>query len=102
VTNPLGQYSSAVAAVVSVLVIASAILVHVLQGCAVLTAAADTSWLDNAALLALGVVIGSSPNVNGSAKWIGLANSAANQEDRITALEMGAKIAAAAAAPQPG
>lgn len=61
--SPLGRYSDAVAAIVAVLIVVSAILAH-LQ----LVAVADTAWLDTSAGLAIGVILGQRATTNGAAK----------------------------------
>ena len=62
--SPLGKYGELVAALISAAVIAAALLSHVVPG----LAGTDTSWIDNAALLVLGVVLGQRATTNGASK----------------------------------
>lgn len=67
--SPLGRYGEVAAAIVSVGIIGAAILVHLIPPSLFgLSAPLDTSWLDNAALIALGVVLGQRSTTNGAAK----------------------------------
>lgn len=61
--SPLGRYSDLVAAITSVILVVAAIAAH--TG---FVAVPDTSWLDTAAGLAIGVVLGQRATTNGAAK----------------------------------
>lgn len=58
--NPLGRYGNIVAAILAVVIVVAAIAAHLLR------LMPDTTWLDNAALLALGVVFGTQVVQNGT------------------------------------
>jgi hypothetical protein len=67
--SPLGRYGEIAAAIISVGIIGAAILVHLIPPTLLgLTTPPETSWLDNAALIALGVVLGQRSTTNGAAK----------------------------------
>lgn len=61
--SPLGRYSDVVAAIVALALIFGAMLQHLLPGFT-----GDTAWIDNGALLAIGVVLGQRATTNGAAK----------------------------------
>ncbi len=58
--NPLGPYSPMIAAVVAVVAIGAAIAVHIYE--AVTGHQVDTVFVDNVAILCLGIVLGTSTN----------------------------------------
>lgn len=63
--SPLGRYGEIVAALVSAAIVIAALISHLFPG---LSGAGDTGWVDNAALLVLGVVLGQRATTNGAAK----------------------------------
>lgn len=63
--SPLGKYGDIAAAIVALAVILAALAAHVFPGALHVT---DTGFLDNAALLVLGVVLGQRSTTNGAAK----------------------------------
>ncbi len=58
--SPLGQYGAITSAVLAVLIVGAAVVAHVIPGFAA------TPWLDNAALIAAGVVFGTQVVQNGT------------------------------------
>jgi len=60
VQNPLGPYGNLTAAVLAVIIVLAAVASHVIPGLEV------SSWLDNAALIAVGVVFGTQVVQNGT------------------------------------
>lgn len=67
--SPLGPYSSLVASLTSVILVLAAIAAH--TG---LLQFSDTAWLDTAAGLAIGVILGQNATTNGAAKIAASAN----------------------------
>jgi hypothetical protein len=59
-SNPLGPYGNLVASLLSVLIILAAIASHVVPGLS------PDTWLDSAALIAVGVVFGTQTVQNGT------------------------------------
>lgn len=60
VQSPLGPYGNLVAAALAVIIVLAAVASHVVPGLEV------SSWLDNAALIAVGVVFGTQVVQNGT------------------------------------
>lgn len=63
--SPLGRYGDIAAAIVAMAVILAAVAAHLFARPLEVT---DTAFLDNAALLVLGVVLGQRSTTNGAAK----------------------------------
>lgn len=80
-TSPLGQYGAITSAILAVLIVAAAVAANLIPGIAA------TPWLDNAALLAVGVVFGTQVIQNGTqakaASALALAQAA---HDRLNAI----------------
>ncbi len=79
--SPLGQYGAITSAILAVLIVAAAVAANLIPGIAA------TPWLDNAALLAVGVVFGTQVIQNGTqakaASALALAQAA---HDRLNAI----------------
>jgi hypothetical protein len=85
VQNPLGPYGNAVAAILAIIVVITAIAAHVVPG---LT---PDQWLDSAALLAIGVVFGTQVVQNGTQTRASAALAiGVGLDSRVSALERGA------------
>lgn len=76
--SPLGRYGELAATAIALGLVFAALLAHLFPG----LSGGDTSWLDNAALLVLGVVLGQRQTTNGSAK---IAEAAHKRLDLIAA-----------------
>lgn len=77
--SPLGKYGEIVAALISAMVVFAALAAHLFPA---LAGPSGTAWLDNAALLVLGVVLGQRATTNGAAK---IAEAAHKRLDQINA-----------------
>jgi hypothetical protein len=79
--NPLGQYGAPTAALLAVVIVLAALVSHVVPG------ATPSAWLDNAALIVVGVVFGAQVVQNGTqvkaAQALSLAQAA---HDRLNAV----------------
>jgi hypothetical protein len=85
VQNPLGPYGNAVAAILAVVVVIAALASHVVPGLV------PGPWLDNAALLAIGVVFGTQVVQNGTqTKATAALDAAGALNTRVGLLELGA------------
>lgn len=62
--NPLGKYAEVVSAFVSVFVILAAVLLHAYE--AIIEAPLNTTFIDNVALIAVGVLFGGRAVANGA------------------------------------
>lgn len=87
--SPLGKYSEAAAAITAIGIVGAAIAAH--TG---VVAVADTAWLDTAAGIAIGVVLGQRQSTNGAGKIAQAANS------RIDSIEQQLQITARPADPK--
>ncbi len=67
--SPLGRYGELVASVLSAAVVIAALAAHLVP-----SLVTDTAWLDSAALLVIGVVLGQRQTTNGAAKIATAAN----------------------------
>lgn len=75
VISPLGKYSELAAAVTAISIVFAAILAHLS-----VIHVVDTAWLDTAAGIAIGVVLGQRQSTNGAGK---IANNAQGRIDSI-------------------
>lgn len=101
-TNPLGPYGNLVASIMAVVVILAAIASHVIPGLQ------PDTWLDSAALIAVGVVFGTQTVQNGTQSKAAAALTLAQAaHDRLNAIQAPAAQAPAVnagvvAPPDPG
>jgi hypothetical protein len=63
VTSPFGKYGAILASFTGAAIILAALAVHVLPGLADIP---DKSWIDNAALLVIGILFGTRAGQNGA------------------------------------
>ncbi len=79
-TSPFGNYGPIVSSILGILVVFAAVLVHVFPALA--TAVSSTDWVDNAALLVIGIAFGTRAGMNGAGQ---IAVAAHNRLDKIGA-----------------
>ena len=95
-SNPLGPYGNAVAAALAVLIVVAAVLSHIVPGFH------TDPWLDNAALLAAGVVFGTQTVQNGTqSKAAAALAQAAAANARLDALGAPSSSGTSTPAPAP-